>query len=149
MKKLIKLSMLLTLLVILLSMRSNPTEYYTLTVKVKDLRNSNGVVQFALYNKDGTIPDEDYKHYYKKLNGKIENGSASVTFEKLARGTYAINILHDENKDGKIEKGWIMPVEGIGFSNFSSIGFSNRPNFKKASFSLQSNITKSIKIIYL
>ena len=145
----IKLSMLLTLAVFLLSMSSNPTEYYSLTVKVKDLRNSNGVVQFALYNKDGTIPDEDYVNYYKKLNGEIKNGSATVTFANLPKGTYAINILHDEDKNGKIKKGWVMPVEGIGFSNFSSIGFSNRPNFKKASFSLESNLTKSVKIIYL
>lgn len=141
--------MLLTLSMFQLSMNNNPTEYYSLTVKVKDLRNSNGVVQFALYNKDGTIPDEEYEHYYKKLNGEIKNGSAIVTFENLPKGTYAINILHDEDKNGKIKKGWVMPVEGIGFSNFSSIGFSNRPNFKKASFSLESNLTKSVKIIYL
>lgn len=149
MKKMIKLSMLLTLSVFLLSMNSNPTEYYSLTVKVKDLRNSNGVVQFALYNKDGTIPDEEYEHYYKKLNGEIENGSATVTFVNLPKGTYAINILHDEDQNGKIKKGWVMPVEGIGFSNFSSIGFSNRPSFKKASFTLQSDVTKTVKIIYL
>ncbi|HHD82878.1 MAG TPA: DUF2141 domain-containing protein, partial [Bacteroidetes bacterium] len=33
-------------------------ETYSLTIKVKDLRNSKGVVQFSIYNKDGSIPDE-------------------------------------------------------------------------------------------
>jgi uncharacterized protein (DUF2141 family) len=32
-------------------------------------------------------------------------------------------LLHDENKNGKIDKGFILPKEGIGFSNFQSIGF--------------------------
>ena len=34
---------------------------FTLTVNVNDLRNSTGIVQFALYNKDDTIPDEKYE----------------------------------------------------------------------------------------
>lgn len=131
------------------SYSSNPSATYSLTVSVSGLRNSKGVVQFALYNKDGTIPDEEYKDYYKKMVADIENKSSSVTFENIPKGTYAINILHDENKDGKIDKGWVMPVEGIGFSNFSSIGFSNRPNFKKASFSISSNTSKKVKIIYM
>jgi uncharacterized protein (DUF2141 family) len=42
-----------------------------------------------------------------------------------------------------------MPIEGIGFSNFSSIGFSNRPNFKKARFYLGDNLTKIVKVIYM
>jgi uncharacterized protein (DUF2141 family) len=39
-------------------------ESYYLTVKVNDLRNSTGVVVFALYNKEGSIPDEKLKKYY-------------------------------------------------------------------------------------
>ena len=31
-------------------------ETYSLTIDVKNLRNEKGVVQFALYNKDGSIP---------------------------------------------------------------------------------------------
>jgi len=131
---------------------TNKTEsstHHSLTVKVSGLRNSKGHVQFAIYNKDGSIPDEKYKSYYKKMNGRILNKSASVTFYNLPKGTYAINILHDENKNGVIEKGWIFPVEGIGFSNFKDIGFSNRPSFKKASFYLGQNITKTVKVVYM
>ena len=39
----------------------------SLTVSVSDLKNSKGVVQFSLYNKDGSIPDEHYKKYYKQI----------------------------------------------------------------------------------
>jgi len=31
---------------------------------------------------------------------------------------YAINILHDEDNNGKIKKGFVLPKEGMGFSNY-------------------------------
>lgn len=125
------------------------TESYSLTVNVSHLRNSKGVVQFSIYNKDGTIPDEKFKKYYRQKKIKITNKTATVTFYNLPKGTYAINLLHDENKNGKVDKGWILPIEGLGFSNFKKLGLMNRPNFKKASFELNANLTKTVKTIYM
>ena len=122
---------------------------FSLTVDVNELRNSTGTVLFALYNREDAFPDEHYTKYLKKITGKIVNGSATVTFENLPAGNYAVNILHDENNDGKIMKGLILPKEGIGFSNFQSIGFSNRPSFAKASFNLSGDTKIRIKIIYM
>ncbi|VAW24670.1 hypothetical protein MNBD_BACTEROID04-472 [hydrothermal vent metagenome] len=126
----------------------NKEKTFSLTVKVKHLRNLKGVVQFALYNKEGSIPDEKYKRYYKKKVAPITKDSSTVVFSNLPEGKYAINILHDENENGKIDKGFILPKEGIGFSNYQSIGMRNRPKFSKASFMLNNNTTKEIKIIY-
>ena len=133
----------------LCSFSGNRAETYTLTVKVEKLQNSKGVVQFALYNKDGSIPDEQYKNYYKIQTTNIESGKADITFKNLPKGKYAINILHDENKNGKIDKGLILPKEGIGFSNYQSIGLTNRPNFKKASFDLFQDKEIKVKVIYM
>jgi uncharacterized protein (DUF2141 family) len=133
----------------LYSFTAQKVETYSLTIEVKDLQNSKGVVQFALYNKDGSIPDEDYENYYKILKGAIVNGSSTITFKNIPSGKYAVNILHDENKNGKIDKGFILPIEGIGFSNFTKIGLGNKPNFKKASFELKENKAIRIKIIYM
>lgn len=150
MKTFNKIILVFGIVMILTSFRTFPLENsYTLTVKVDGLRNSKGVVQFALYNQDGTIPDEKYEHYYQKGTSGIEDGSASLTFSNLPQGSYAINILHDENENGKIDKGLILPIEGIGFSNYESIGLTNRPKFSKASFQLNENSTKRVKIIYL
>ena len=124
-------------------------ETYSLTITVKDLRNSKGVVQFAIYNKEGSIPDEKYKKYYKKDIVAINNQTATITFNDLPKGRYAINILHDENKNGKVDKKFILPKEGIGFSNYKSIGMRNRPKFSKASFEVNANTEKIIKIIYM
>jgi uncharacterized protein (DUF2141 family) len=133
----------------LFSFVNSNVDTYSLTIKVNNLRNSKGVVQFALYNKDGSIPDEDYENYYKILIGEIVNGSSKITFKNIPSGKYAVNILHDENKNGKIEKGFILPIEGIGFSNFQSIGLTNRPNFSKASFEVKENKSISVKVIYM
>jgi len=126
----------------------NKTGSYSLTLKVEKLRNSKGVVQFSLYNKDGTIPDKKYTKYFRQLIAIIRNGTSVVTFTKLPVGRYAVNILHDENQNKKIDKGFMLPVEGLGFSNYQSIGLGNRPKFSKASFELKTNATKAIKVIY-
>ena len=131
------------------SFTSPSSESYSLTIEVNQLRNSKGVVQFALYDKDGSIPDERYKKYYKISIGEIINNSSKVTFKDIPYGKYAVNILHDENENGKIDKGLIFPKEGIGFSNFQSIGFSNRPNFSKASFEIKESKTITVKVIYM
>ena len=122
---------------------------HSLTVEVHELRNSNGVMQFALYNKDGSIPDKQYEKYYKMLTAKIANGSSSVTFKDLPDGTYVVNILHDENENGEIDKGFMLPIEGLGFSNYQSIGPTNRPKYSKASFEVDADMTIEIKIIYM
>jgi len=86
--------------------------------------------------------------YLKKNIAPIYNDSSSVVFKNLPKGTYAVNILHDENKNGKIDKGFLLPKEGIGFTNYKTIGLGNKPKFTKASFYLNANTTKEIKVIY-
>ncbi|PCJ80053.1 MAG: hypothetical protein COA49_09870 [Bacteroidetes bacterium] len=121
----------------------------SLTIKVNKLQNSTGVVQFTIYNIDGSIPDEHYKNFYKQLNAEILNNTSTITFEDLPHGEYAINILHDEDEDGVIKKGWFLPIEGIGFSNFSSLNPLNRPSFKKSKFNLNADKAIEVKIIYM
>lgn len=141
--ELIVLSFLLT------SFNNQNQETCDLTINVNVLRNSNGSVVFALYSREDAFPDEHYKKYLRKMTGEIVNGSSAVTFENLPAGRYAVNILHDENQDGRNNRGLLMPKEGIGFSNFQSVGFSNRPSFLKASFDLLSDKHVMAKIIYM
>ncbi len=122
---------------------------YSLTVQAKGLRNSAGIVRFALYNKDGTIPDEHFRDYFKLGSTTIMDHRAEFTFTGLPEGNYAVSVLHDENENWKIDKKFMKPKEGIGFSNIKSIGLSNRPNFKKASFSLSGDMRIAIKMIYM
>ena len=131
------------------SFQQGEEKTYQLRVMVEELRNSTGTVQFALYNNGDTFPDEQYKNYYLIRTAKIENGTSEVTFQNLPAGKYAVNILHDEDSNGKIKKGMLLPKEGIGFSKYQSIGISNKPKFEKAAFELIGNKEIKVKIIYL
>ncbi len=121
---------------------------YSIVIEVDNFRNSKGVAQFALYNRDGTIPDEKLKKYFKKKEGEIQGGRSSVIFENIPRGRYAVTVLHDENSNEEIDKIFFYPKEGFGISNFQEISLSNRPNFSKASFELTEDAKKKIKLIY-
>ena len=121
---------------------------YTIHVEVHNLRNSNGTVLISLYSREDAFPDENYKKYLKQIVGKIIDGTSSMSFENVPPGKYAVTILHDEDNNGKIKKGRLLPLEGIGFSKYQSIGILNRPTFSKASFYLQSDTTIAIKILY-
>jgi len=121
---------------------------YDLTLNIKDLRDAKGEVIFSLYNKENSIPDQNLEKTFKQLKSAISDNKASVTFNNLDEGTYCVNILHDENQNGKIDKGFMLPVEGIGFTNMQTINMFNKPTFKKASFVLDKDETFDIKVIY-
>jgi uncharacterized protein (DUF2141 family) len=152
METIIKKTLLLLISISLFSFQlKEEEETYSSTITVTDLRNSEGVVQFAIYNTEDSIPDEKYKNYYKIDKVVISNNTATIVFNNIPKGIYAINVLHDENKNGKIDKKFLLPLpkEGVGFSNYETLGISNRPKFSKASFVVNTNTTKIIKIIYM
>lgn len=150
MKPLYKILILLSTAMVISSFTDHRTQnLYSLVVDVRGLRNSKGVIQIALYNREGSIPDEHYRNHFRLVREKIDEGSVKITFINLPVGRYAVNVLHDENNNGKIDKGFLLPEEGIGFSNYESFGLRNRPSFEKASFDLSANKSIVVKIIYL
>lgn len=98
----------LLLFLLFTSFTNQADKTFSLTINVEKLRNSEGIVQFALYNKEGSIPDEDFKKCYKIVKANIVNGSSTITFIDIPVGKYAVNIFHDENNNGKIDKGFIL-----------------------------------------
>lgn len=91
-------------------------------------------------------------------SGSAQSGSAaktdaeaplSVTFESLPLGTYAVSVFHDENGDGKINRGGFgIPLEGFGFSRNPSITTS-APDFEEtAVIVVGPNTTTEIELIY-
>ncbi len=151
--KLLKSKKLLLMLLIFISLGFTQVHAqertYSLSVEVDDLRNSSGVLVVALYDRADVFPDEEYKNYLELIKAEILNGAASVDFSYLPEGHYAISILHDENLDGKLKKGVVLPKEGIGFSNYLTIGRSNKPIFSKASVYLNRDRKIKIHVIYL
>jgi len=150
MKFLFRILFILSATMVITSFSDRRTQNtYSLVVDVSGLRNSKGILQVALYNKEGSIPDEHYRNHFRLVREKINEGSAKLIFTDLPEGKYAVNVLHDENNNGKIDKGFILPEEGIGFSNYESIGLRNKPSFEKASFYLSADKSIIVKIIYM
>lgn len=150
MKRTYNIALIVGTVLLLTSFKTtSPRNTFSLTVRVEGLRNAEGVVQIALYNHGGTLPDEKYERYYKMGKTTINDGRAVYTFHHLPSGSYAVNILHDENENGKIDKGLILPKEGIGFSNYETINLMNRPKFSKARFTVSEDCQKTIKVVYL
>ena len=56
---------------------------FSLTLEVKELRNSDGMIIFAIYNREDAFPNEHFKKCLQKITGKIQNGTSSVSFHNL------------------------------------------------------------------
>jgi uncharacterized protein (DUF2141 family) len=106
-----------------------------LTVRVGHLRNDRGRVAVALF-----ASAKDFPEQRRALAGRltrIRSGHASVHFDGLVPGVYAVAVLHDENENDEMDFNFLgMPREGYGFSNDASAPF-GPPSFAAAAFTLR------------
>ena len=126
-----------------------PEELHSITIEVYDLRNSKGTVHFALYNDKKTFPDQKFEKHFIKGKSEIIDNKSVITFHDVPKDTYAVAIFHDENNNNKIDKGLILPKEGLGFSNYTSLNIKNKPRFSRASFELTQDETIKVKTVYM
>jgi uncharacterized protein (DUF2141 family) len=104
---------------------SQPTAQ--LTIKVTDLRNHKGQLIFGVFRSAQGFPIDSSK----AVNWQIRPADAdSVVFvASLPPGAYGASVLHDENKNGKMDKNLAgIPVEGYGVTN------NPKPRFRAATF---------------
>ena len=80
---------------------------------------------------------------------KIQDTQARCDFEDIPPGTYALNVIHDENMDGKLAANWVgIPTEGYGFSNDVK-ALMSAPSFEAASFPYDGrNLDMTISLNY-
>lgn len=102
-----------------------------MTITISGLRSNKGQVLISIFKGSDGYPDKPEKAF-KKLQLKVVDKTASIDVFPLPAGDYAIAVLHDENKDGKMNTNWIgFPKEGFGFSN-NVMGTFGPPSFSKA-----------------
>lgn len=107
------------------------TETGTLLILVTGLKNTQGQLMVALYNKASDFPD---KEPYKGSITRISANKELIKFENIPLGDYAVAVLHDINKDGKLDKNFLgIPTEGYGFSNDAIEKF-GPPSYLQARF---------------
>ena len=113
----------------------------TLFIEITAFRNDVGVVAVALFDAEEGFPGSE-ENMVKATTTEIKKGKATLQFNDLTFGEYAISAFHDENKNGKIDTNWLgIPKEGVGASN-NAKGKMGPPKYKDAKFQFSSDQQK-------
>ncbi len=105
-----------------------------LTLSIDNLRSDRGSVMICVTAQPRAFPDCAGDAKARRLIiDAAQAGSIAVT--GLAPGDYAVAAIHDENRNGKLDKRLVVPREGFGFSRNPPIRF-GPPAFSDASFDL-------------
>lgn len=85
-----------------------------LTVVIKNMKSTDGVLEVTLFNSEGNWLKEG-----QMQKAFIDNtAEVKVTFKDVPAGTYAIAVIHDANDNGELDTGAFgIPTEAYGFSN--------------------------------
>lgn len=136
-------NLFLTITLFLISfITCNAQETYNLTVHFIGMESDNGAVFSGLYNTESSF----LKTNYKGDIVKITNKKATVIFNSIPKGTYAVSAFHDENDNKKMDTNFIgIPKEPIGVSN-DATGFMGPPKYNDAKFPIHQNTTITIRI---
>src|ERR1700732_1085459 len=102
-------------------------------VEISGLRSDKGQMLCALFSSADAFPTKADKAV-ARLTAKIAERQAVCDFTRVAPGSYAVSVVHDENSNGKLDRNFIgMPREGVGASNDAK-GHMGPPKFGAASF---------------
>ena len=105
----------------------------TLKVDVTGLKSDRGTVRIAIYESEAKFIKEPFKAAVLPIQGK----KAQWLLEALPPGEYAVAVVHDENGNGKTDKGAFgIPTEPYAFSNGAK-ALTGPPKWKEARFSVR------------
>ncbi|WP_051504102.1 DUF2141 domain-containing protein [Sphingomonas jaspsi] len=92
-----------------------------LTVSVEGLRNDHGAVMLCLTRR-GEAQFLQCNQDPAKVSRVVPAGqSKAILFEGLEPGDYSVMMVHDENRNGKLDKMMGIPKEGFAFSRNPAI----------------------------
>jgi len=107
----------------------------TLTVEISNLQSDKGQVGCSLYSKQDGFPSKPGKADVTVFV-QPKARKAVCVFKGLKPGKYAVSVMHDENKDGKLETSMVgRPKEPWGVSNNVPPERFGPPKFEAALFS--------------
>lgn len=111
-----------------------------LTVHLTGLKSEKGQLMIALYESSETW----LKKNYKGEVSEIVNGEATVVFEDVPFGVYAVSSFHDENSNDKLDTGLFgIPKEPYASSKGAKNMF-GPPRWKDAKFELNSDAQNEV-----
>ncbi|MGJ8698062.1 MAG: DUF2141 domain-containing protein [Verrucomicrobiaceae bacterium] len=98
-------------------------------VHVSGLQNDHGKVGLLVFSSADGFPEDPAKATHQ-ISLDAQKGTLTFKLPALKPGKYAFVVLHDENKNNKLDKNFIgYPREGVALSNYQKLA---RPKFAKA-----------------
>ena len=117
-----------------------------LKISITGLRSNSGTVWLGFYTSDKAFEDETPLFSKKESKATTVDHVLTITYTGIKPGTYGIVLLDDENNNGDMDYGWILPKEGYGFSNYYHTGMT-KPKLAKFSFTITDvNVPKAVEI---
>lgn len=118
---------------------------YTLTVIVEGVNNQDGNVGMLVFNSPKGWA-EDRSAALKDITVPAHEGTNTIQVPGLPAGEYAVAIVHDVNKNHKLDRNWIgEPKEQWGLSN-NPHAVIKTPSYKVCTFELKGNMDIHIKM---
>ncbi|MCC2970977.1 DUF2141 domain-containing protein [Massilia sp. IC2-476] len=103
-----------------------------LTVRVTDVKSSQGNIMVAVYDSPGSF----LRRPMQAARVAAAAGSVDVVIKDLPVGAYGIALFHDANGNGKMDSNPMgIPVEDHAFSN-NALGNMGPPSFEQVKFAL-------------
>lgn len=144
MKLLFKNIALLLVFLIITGFCSLHAQKGDIVVEVSGLKNLEGNLCIALFYDGSGFPTNQDKTTIKKIV-PVKSKKMTFTLPNIKYGVYALSVVHDENKNNKIDFHLLgFPKEGYGVSNNIRNTF-GPPKFSDCAFALYSDV-KHIKI---
>ena len=100
-----------------------------LRIEVGGLRNTSGTVYAAV------CTEPEFLQPACAYFGSAPAASGSVTVTGVPPGTYAVQVIHDENDNQTLDRPGLLPTEGMGFSRDAPMRF-GPPRWDDARFDL-------------
>lgn len=106
----------------------------SLTIELTDLKSDEGLLMVGLYNTADTWLAKNYKGEITE----IKDGKATVVFDNLPYGIYAVSSIHDEDSNHELNTGLFgIPSEPYASSRGAKGRF-GPPKWEDAKFELSS-----------
>jgi uncharacterized protein (DUF2141 family) len=114
-----------------------------LDLEIKGFRNDSGEAIIYLYPDPKGFPEESSPNLIRRQQA-IYNRQTRLEFNNLPYHNYAIAVLHDENRNGRMDKSLLgFPLEGCGFSRNPAPRF-GPPDYQKARFLFAAPVQRQI-----
>lgn len=112
---------------------------------ISNLESNKGICQACLFNSAASFSGEGGTPY-RCVQVPVSGKKVQAVFDNVVPGTYALFVLHDANRNSKMDKNMLgIPKEGYGASR-NKLPFAAAPTFKDNQFPVENNTTIRLSI---